>query len=295
MSKKIEITKDELVKLYVEQDKTTYDIATLYGCGRKIISNFLKKYRIEIKRHKRKYSFYYEQKLNQEQKELITGSLLGDGCVCKHHDGINECRFIESHSIAQLDYLLWKKSILENFISNNIRFIDNSKNKSYGNGITCVFETVLHKDFSYFYKMFYSEGQKHVPANIKLSPLSLSIWFFDDGSVSKNGKYSYFATFHTESFDKKDIAILRKSLKRDFNIDSFIINVKNKYRVIRMNNKNYHKLCDIIKEYNIPCMDYKIKFSNNPVETCSILSRVSELECFDANTLSSSSHKKMMV
>jgi len=295
MGKRIDITKTDLIELYVGQNKTTYDISTIYKCGRKVISNLLKEYGIEMKRFKRKYSFYYEQFLNQEQKDLIIGSLIGDGCIIKHHDGINCCRFIESHSIGQLEYLKWKKYILNNFVSNNIRFIDNSKNKSYGNGITCVFETVLHKEFNVFYNMFYKNGIKYIPEDIKLSPLSLSTWFFDDGSVSKNGKYSYVATFHTEGFDKTDIEVLRNKLKDIFDIDSFIINIKDKYKVIRLNNVNYKKLCYIIFKYTIPCMNYKIKFSDNPVETCSILNEVSILKCFDANTLSSSSQTKMMV
>jgi len=295
MGKRIEIEKKDLKKLYVDQNKTTYDIAAIYGCTRKTISRLLKQYGIEIKRYKRKYAFYYEQNLNKKQIDLIIGSLLGDGCVAKHHTGINGCRFIESHSIKQLEYLTWKKDILENFVSNKIRFIDNSKNKSYGNGISCVFETVLHKDFDQFYNAFYKNKIKKVPSNIQLSPLSLFVWFCDDGSVFKNGSNSFVASFHTESFDKESIEILRNILKNKFSIKTFVVNAKNKYSIIRMNNANYIKFCDVVKEYTVPCMNYKIKFSDSPVETCSVKNGVSVLKCSGANTPDASSHKKMMV
>ncbi len=289
MRKRLDIKKDEIIRYYVDKDMTTYEIAKLLGCHRCSVSRLLKRCGVNIKRHKRAYSFYYEQKLNPEQKELLIGSLIGDGCVSKHHNGINSCRFIETHSIAQLDYLMWKKDILQNFVSSNIQFIDNSKNKSYSNGISACFYTVLHKEFVYFYELFYKDGKKQIPDNIKLSPLSLAVWFFDDGSVSKNGKNSWFATFHVEGFSEHDIDVLRKMLKSTFGIDSFIVKVKNgKYNIIRLNNKEYKKLCEIISPFGMNCMNYKIKFFDNPVETYPILGGVPVLKCSGANTHSSS-------
>lgn len=293
MSKKLEIDKEILKYLYVDLDKTTYEIAKMYKCHRKSISRMLKKYGIKIKRHKRKYSFYYEQILNGIQKDLILGSILGDGCIYKHHEGINSCKFIEQHSIKQFEYLKWKKEILENFISSEIKIIDNSKNNSYGNSLACKMETVLHAEFTPFYEMFYT-NKKQIPY-FKLSPLSLAVWYFDDGSISKiNQKGDYYAArFHTESYDDKSIDNLRKMLN-DFDINSGIVNAKG-YKIISLGHRDTNKLMNIVKDYEISCMAYKIKFSDNPVETQQNNAGVFDLKCSNAKTHGSLTHSEMMV
>src|SRR3990167_8970511 len=162
LSKKLNIDIETLKHLYTDMDKTTYEMADILHCDRGVITRRLKKHGIPIKRHKRVYSFYYEQTLNEMQKELILGSLIGDGHICKHHEGPNSCRFMETHSIKQLEYMKWKKKILENFVSNDITI--KRVDKSYSKGLFCVFQTVLHKDLKIFRDMFYdNNGIKHIP------------------------------------------------------------------------------------------------------------------------------------
>ena len=288
MDKRLDITKEKITEMYVGKDLTTYQISNNLGISRRSVSNLLKNYGISIKRHKRIYSGFYTQKLNEVQKELIFGSLLGDGCINKHHEGINSCRFVEQHSIKQLEYLKYKKSILQNFVSKDIRFIDNSKNNSYGNGISCCMQTVLHSEFVPFRDMFYPNGKKIV-SYFKLTPFSLAIWYFDDGSIGKDyaTSKSYKATLHTEDFDQNSIDNLQKMLFDSFGISSYISTSKQKYLVIRLNVTNTAKLMNIVSKIEIPNMSYKIKLSNNPVETCSEKSGASELKCSDANTFGS--------
>ena len=52
-----------------------------------------------------------KQKLSVIQKDLIIGSLLGDGYLMPTTCG---CRFRAHHGIKQKDYLDWKYSILKN-------------------------------------------------------------------------------------------------------------------------------------------------------------------------------------
>ena len=263
----ISIDKTDLQHLYVDLDKTTYEIAEMFHCQRRTISRKLKKFSIPIRRHKRKYSSYYEQKLNNKQKELIYGSLLGDGHVAKHHEGVNSCRFVEKHSIKQHEYLLEKVNILRNFISSEVRIIDNSKNKSFSNGLSCEFQTVLHKEFIPFREMFYCYGYKKIPY-FELKPFSLAIWYFDDGSIDTSRKNQKFvATFHTEDFDHESIEVCQQMLSDFFGIDSFVVCYKKKYNLIRLNSQSTKKLLDIVRTYPMPSMGYKL--ANNPVETYS--------------------------
>ena len=50
--------------------------------------------------------------MNNEVKQVLFGSLMGDGCLPKESKGVN-IRFSEKHSFKQKDYLLWKKNIFE--------------------------------------------------------------------------------------------------------------------------------------------------------------------------------------
>ena len=60
--KKIEMTKEDLKNLYVDEVKTTYKIGCIYNCNRSVISRNLKKYGIKIKRYKRNNIPYFDLK-----------------------------------------------------------------------------------------------------------------------------------------------------------------------------------------------------------------------------------------
>jgi hypothetical protein len=171
----------------------------------------------------------------------------------------------------------------------DIKIIDNTKTKTYGTKPTCVLTSVLHKDFDDIRETFYPNGKKIAPY-FNLSPLSLAAWFYDDGSVCRNGRNSWFASFHTEGFTASDVQVLRSMLFDSFKIDTYAINAASNKQIIRVNNKEYMKVCEIIKPHTVPCMAYKNKLFDNPVETCSKMSGASNLKCFDANMSDSLVH-----
>ncbi|MFW6028829.1 MAG: hypothetical protein ACOCRO_01100 [Halanaerobiales bacterium] len=90
---------------------------------------------------------------------------------------------------------------------------------------------------------------------------------------------------------------MRKNLEITKNelVKLYVEDNKTTYDIADIYNCDRKVISKFLKQYDIPNMDYKIKFSNNPVETYSKRNRVSFLKCFDANTLSSSSRKKIMV
>jgi hypothetical protein len=256
------INDQELRRLYIDENKTSYQISEIYRCGRKCIIDRLKKFGINIKRHKRKYTKFYDQKLTQEQKEILYGGILGDGCIHLHHKGINSCRYIENHSGKQLSYLKWKMKKLDNFISVKTPYkIDNSKNKSFGNGISYRFDTVLHSEFTKLREKFYNNGKKYVPL-FKLTPLSFAIWYYDDGSIDKRGnRISIFSL----DFDDNSIDNLLKMLKDDLDLKAkaFKRKWKNKDidrsgKIITFNKEHVDKILKMISKYKIKGLEYKI-------------------------------------
>lgn len=88
------------------------------------------------------------------QKQVICGSLLGDGSIVKGKEDRN-CRFSEAHSVKQKEYLLFKYGILKPFSG---KFIEYPRKDG---GKDVKFSTKAHQNFNYFRKLFYNEkGRK---------------------------------------------------------------------------------------------------------------------------------------
>lgn len=68
---------------------------------------------------------------------------------------------------------------------------------------------------------------KVLPPNIEdlLNPRVLSYWFMDDGSAQKGTKRFHFAT---DGFTKVEVQQLIEILNKNYNLDSYIWEVKNK-------------------------------------------------------------------
>ena len=257
---------DEIIRLYIEANMTMLEIAKKFDSNKKSISRIIKNNGIEVKRYKRVYSSFYKQILSERQKEILIGSLLGDGCVSKHHEGINSCRYIETHSIDQIDYALWKYNEFKNFISNDYRIIDKKYEKSYkGSKPSVFFETMLNKEFVLFYEKFYPKGEKKVPSDIEsiLSPLSLAVWYMDDGSIDKKTGVMRISTY---SFDENQINILIEALSNKYDLHLTKIHTE-KGIVIQLCKSQSNKMINLIEKHILPSMTYKINPYNNPAET----------------------------
>ena len=148
------------------------------------------------------------------QKQIIFGSLLGDGSIIKGKEDKNY-RFSEAHSIKQKEYLLFKYKKLQPYSGKFIKY----PRKDGGKDVK--FSTKAHAIFNSFRKMFYSkEGKKIIRySTIKKinHPLALAIWFGDDGSKEET-EYR----FSTAKFSIEEIKLLIKWLKRVFSVEGFL-------------------------------------------------------------------------
>ncbi|HEY4508784.1 MAG TPA: LAGLIDADG endonuclease [Candidatus Paceibacterota bacterium] len=201
------------------------------------------------------------KKLSAREKEIIIGTILGDG----HFAMLKTNTRLEiGHSEKQKDYVFWKHRELPNIVGAKPYqvFIDDER---YGKTWErWSFSTRISSELSEFRKMFYQGKKKIIPKDIGLlltSPLSLAVWFMDDGG-RRNDSYGLF--LNTLSFTKEEHELLMKVLKDNFSLESRMHWIQDGYRIY-IPSKEAQKFCTIVYPHMLPSMYYKLSF--NPVTT----------------------------
>lgn len=197
--------------------------------------------------------------LSHDELSIIIGSILGDAYVYP----LGKICFEQSSK--QSDYLNWKYSLLKRLAYPKIAIVSRLDRR---NGVVSESKRFfLRQYFRKFRELFYPDGKKTIPIQILekwLTPLSLAIWYMDDGHLEKH-KYP---TIATESYRLEDLDKVISLLKDKFKLDC-LLNKKKKRLRIRSNSVN--QFFDLIFEYMPECMKYK---SLDPVTTRSRLRRV---------------------
>jgi len=196
-----------------------------------------------------------QNKISQKQRKVLIGTLLGDGTL--ELNGTYP-RLRIDHSDKQKEYVSWKYNVLRNLVANKIRLFCQKKdvrtNKRYSH---YKFDTISSSLFYDLYKKFYMNHKKIVPINIIEmfnSPLSLAVWYMDDG-YKRNDCNAL--RISTDSYSLKDQKLLLECLKKNFRINARI-HKKGKYWNIYIPAIEAIKFCNIIRKYIIPKMRYKI-------------------------------------
>ncbi len=134
-------------------------------------------------------------KLNSLQKEVLVGSLLGDGHLAPNAYGKNY-RFQVVHMKEHKSYVDYKYEIFKDWCISEPQFqeINNSWR----------FRTISHPILTEFHRLFYRGARKILPNDLNKildSPITLAIWFMDDGSVGPRRRG---LTLNTQNFTKEE-------------------------------------------------------------------------------------------
>lgn len=202
------------------------------------------------KNYKGKQLELYKQtiKLNDIQREILIGVLLGDGSISVR-DGKPVYSVKFEQAINNKEYIYHLYSVFEPFVG---QIPLEYKNKSIW------FRTYRHDCFKYYYDIFYCgvNSSKKVPKNIHrlITPRSLAYWYMDNGGLSSNGRQLY---LHTQSFNLSDNELLRKVFKKKFGIIANIHKDKTYYR-LDITTESVNIFVDLIKFYILPSFEYKL-------------------------------------
>lgn len=181
-------------------------------------------------------------KLTHIQKEVLVGTVLGDGHITK--SGALHL----AHGIAQKEYLEHKISWFSD-LGPRISVVDGAVRG----------RTKVNTDILNFRQLFYPESIKIVPNIVDyITPLSLSYLFMDDGSKCRNNNYIY-----TCGFTETDNRLLCEMIEQKLDIKGAVREfyhrqAKRNYFKIFFSKHESKKLKEILSPHVIPTMLYKL-------------------------------------
>nr|YP_010833290.1 LAGLIDADG endonuclease [Agaricus bitorquis]WFG54037.1 LAGLIDADG endonuclease [Agaricus bitorquis] len=192
---------------------------------------------------------------------LIIGSVLGYSHLEKRSQGVGT-RVIFEQSSSNVEYLMWFYKILalRGYCSEIAPKL--SKKISTNNKINYTYRvnSYTFTSFNWLHEMFYIKVNnrfvKIIPKNIFawLTPLSLAIWFMDDGSKLKNS-----ARIATNCFTIEEVTFLCEGLKKKYGIVATPCKGGvGKGFIIYIHVESMKLFSSIVKPHMIPSMYYKL-------------------------------------
>lgn len=203
--------------------------------------------------------------LSSAQNAILAGSLLGDGTLRRQGNRLNAL-FEANHAYKHKEYVDWKYKNFQDFVLTTPKL-----RLGRGTRIAYRFTTRSLPVFTAFYEQFYRDRKKMVPQDLKLDPLSLAVWFMDDGCKIRSAYY-----LNTQQFTLAEQQFLQNLLHKAFGLESALNRDKQYFR-LRFTSKSSKSLQKLIEPYLVDCMKYKL--INDPVTTESkdkILAKVPE-------------------
>jgi len=203
-------------------------------------------------------------KLTQIQREIIVGTLLGDGHLETSDKGKTYRLKIE-HSTKQKEYVEWLYSQFKSWINGGIKIWE--RISKFPNGSTkisqkCGFTTFSLGFLRFYGQQFYSNGIKVIPKLLEklLTSTSIAIWFLDDGSF-KSQRHKTFI-IHSHGYSKNELKVVQKCFAR-FGIETKLHKQKREkgiYWRIYVLSESAEKFAGMVKPIinQIPSMSYKL-------------------------------------
>lgn len=202
--------------------------------------------------------------MTKTQRKIIIGTILGDGWI----DG-KSLRIKQSNRYKE--YVFWLYS--------NFKEFSNQQPKQRKDNKQWYFQTRFLPEIQEYKVRFYKDGRKIIPDDIiklLISPLSLAVWYMDDGSLDYRPKDHYNFSLVTNAFTLEENRLLIKALKNNFGIEASIQNPLcrgKKYPEIYIGAKGRDRFVMLIKPYILKCFSKKLppQFSYlDPSETDSL-------------------------
>lgn len=220
-------------------------------------------------------------KLNKKDISIIIGLILGDGYID------DRGRISVQHGEKQKEYCIYKAKLLHTvcggrevkvheYERTRTTLKDGRKWKN-DKFITYSFKK-QSKDFIPFRHLLYKDGKKRITTDIldQLSPLSIALWWMDDGSLTKkynknSDKPNYLLRLYTFLSEDENNLIKNYFIKKYdmvWNVVPATKDNKNQF-ILQCGQTEGKKFINIIKDIvnNVPGMEYKVALFDTSVKS----------------------------
>jgi len=196
-------------------------------------------------------------KLTSYQKEALIGLLLGDVFAAREKSSYNTRLVFDQSKDLHSQYIYFLYDLFKAFVGtppkSPSRKPDRRTGKTYE---SLMFKTLRFPCFNEFHDLFYSEGKKTVPLNIKdlFTVVSFAYWIMDDGGRSTTGGL----ILHTNSYTLEEVQLLMSVLTEKFGIVSGTwVRTLGRW-AIYIPKKEMDKVRELVSTFIHPSMNYKI-------------------------------------
>ena len=196
-----------------------------------------------------------QDSLNEEQRAILVGLLLGDG----HLETQNNCRTYRlkvEHSEVQADYSKWLFKKFEHLCDQKEVYRRVRKDGRISVGFTTRSTGI----FRFYAQQFYVERKKRIPPMIHkmLTKVGLAIWFMDDGSRKSARHHTY--NIHTLGYTKSDLEFMKNKLDSLFRIQVTLHKQRNNSWRLYIGSHSAPDFTKLVKPYvqKIPSMRKKL-------------------------------------
>ena len=191
--------------------------------------------------------------LTKEQRDILVGLVLGDGNL--EYDGYRGTRLQVKQSEARMEYVLW--------LYRHFAHITKTPPKQRSDTRQWYFGTRFYEDFEDIRRLFYRKGGKVVPSNIEElfdSPVTLAVWFMDDGRLDYREKSHYAYHISTDSFNESDVQRLQELLLKRSGIaaKTYLSLCRGKhYAKLYIGKEGRDAFSETVAPYLLNCFAYK--------------------------------------
>lgn len=199
-------------------------------------------------------------KLNDIQREILIGALLGDATMLKkkvkNKSGLFNPYVKFEQKISSKEYIDHLYFVFKDWVGLPplIRNIDYGK-QTFRQSIW--FKTYSHPSFTYYYNQFYrSSGKKIIPLTLikKITPRSLAYWYMDGGSFNKRDQAFM---LHTQGFSYTNLVDVVNLLSSKYSLHLSLHKDGCNWKLY-IKKESTITFLNLIRPYVLPCFYYKI-------------------------------------
>lgn len=192
--------------------------------------------------------------ISTQQRDVLVGLMLGDGNL--EFNGYRGTRLQVKQSEERKEYVFWLYSQFAHMTKTPPQKRTDTRQWYFG--------TRFFENLEELRSIFYVHRTKVVPENITelfQSPLTLAVWFMDDGHLDYRAKSHYAYHISTDSFTVSEARVLQKLLLEKFGIvaKTYLSLCRGKkYPKLYIGKEGRDTFTKTVAPYILPCFRYKL-------------------------------------